>query len=756
MVQKYVPKGMLFGCSLSEPNIVVNFLSYNIGDGKTVDFWLYSWVPRHVSLFLEVVGDITHDLRLLKVSECVDANGDWNFNMFEAYWSFEILDSIRVICGNDMENLDYVFRLCPLSREVWYLLLPTVDAIARSFQQHVALTRNKPFLDHNVGSDIRLLEVGTKESVCGWRTRSRATLLQHISHLLTLWLQTYHTSLLNAFGVVVCQFLKVYLGKQGRANETSCWEEFPAPFISLIIELKMVILNRTNGLVSIIVIIVLIFPEVASHALSPSDSVADNVSEAITQPDNTTRVDPLDHFEKYRGGFNITNKHYWSSVIFVGVYGYAIGVFCLLCGIVYGSFLLISMVCQKIDKGRRMKKVSPCNYKSCDLSLIPLAILLTAFAIAATGLVLAGSARFHSEAKASVNIIIKTANEASETIHKTTGALKDMESNFMEANANTEASVNLDSTTERLDDASANIEMQARKNRTLINKGLELVFVITTVIISLNLPAVIALSASGVLRLRRAMYLLVILCWLMTVICWLFFGVYFFLEKFSSDACTALDNFQENPYNNSLSSILPCDELLSAKSVLSGVSAGIYNLVNEVNANITAMQSTSDMNLVRVCNPFSAPPEYSYQPEKCPSNTIRIGDIPKVLKPFTCTNGNDGTCDSEYMRVEAYTSSIQDLLNVYPSMEHLLECQVVKDAFSQVLVNHCKPLKKYARMVWVGLLFLAVIMVLLVVLWTIKARYYLSDDSASASASVDPHCAPTKALQSGSVKEIEI
>ncbi|KAG4945160.1 hypothetical protein JHK87_041167 [Glycine soja] len=499
----------------------------------------------------------------------------------------------------------------------------------------------------------------------------------------------------------------------------------------------MVIVNGTNGLVSLVVILVLIFPEVASQALSPSDSVADNVSVAISQPDNTIRVDPLDHFQKYRGGFNITNKHYWSSVIFTGVFGYAIGVLCIFCGIVYETFLVISTVCHKNDRGRRMKKVFPCNYKSCDLSLILLTILLTIFTIAATGLVLAGSARFHSEAKNSVNIIIKTANEASETIHNTTGALKDMESNFMEANNKAEASVNLDSTTDRLDDASANIEKQARKNRRLINKSLKLVFVITTVIISLNLAAVITLSVSGILRLQRALYL------------------------FSGDVCTALGSFQENPYKNSLSSILPCDELLSAKSVLSDVSAGIYDLVNKVNANISAMQATSAVNLVQVCNPFSAPPKYLYQPENCPANTIRIGDIPKVLKPFSCSNTIDGTCDngylipgSEYMRVEAYTSSIQDLLNVYPSMENLLECQVVKEAFSQVLVNHCKPLKKYAKMVWLGLLFLAVIMVLLVVLWTIKARhehrYHLSDGS------VEPHCAPTKALESGIAKEIEI
>ena len=38
----------------------------------------------------------------------------------------------------------------------------------------------------------------------------------------------------------------------------------------------------------------------------------DSVSEPIGQTDDTVRVDPLDHFKKYRGGYNITNKHYWS------------------------------------------------------------------------------------------------------------------------------------------------------------------------------------------------------------------------------------------------------------------------------------------------------------------------------------------------------------------------------------------------------------------------------------------------------------
>lgn len=43
---------------------------------------------------------------------------------------------------------------------------------------------------------------------------------------------------------------------------------------------------------------------------------ADNATEEIRQKDNTIRVDPLENFTKYRGGFNISNKNYWSVNFF--------------------------------------------------------------------------------------------------------------------------------------------------------------------------------------------------------------------------------------------------------------------------------------------------------------------------------------------------------------------------------------------------------------------------------------------------------
>lgn len=93
---------------------------------------------------------------------------------------------------------------------------------------------------------------------------------------------------------------------------------------------------------------------------------------------------------------------------------------------------------------------------------------------AATGIVLAGSSKFYSEARASVNIIIRTANEASQTLYNTTGALKDVQSKLEGSSVGDQAFHVLTSTTHKLDAESALVEMQASKNRHRIHRGLKI------------------------------------------------------------------------------------------------------------------------------------------------------------------------------------------------------------------------------------------------------------------------------------------
>ncbi|XP_073025395.1 uncharacterized protein [Primulina eburnea] len=453
---------------------------------------------------------------------------------------------------------------------------------------------------------------------------------------------------------------------------------------------------------------------------------------------NTVRADPLDHLEKYRGGYDVSNKHYWSSAAFTGMYGYAIAALWIICGVGYGGFLLARSTCCK--SYRKLKKRSTCQ-NMCYLEPLLWAVLFTILAITGSGLVLGGNAKFHSRAKTIIDIIIDTADDASHTIYTTTGAMKEMALNLGKVNGSRQATNFLTSTSRRLDAQAADIERQASKHRRDIDEGIKIAYIVTTVAISLSLLTVIALLVSGVLKFRRTFHALIILCWIFTILCWLFFGIYLFLKNFSGDTCTALESFQKDPYSSSLSSILPCDELLSAKPVLSEVAAGVYNIVKKVNKNL----STSYGNIVQICNPFSPPPNYEYQPWSCPANSIRIGDISQVLRTLACPDSNGETCNggilvpaNYFYTVEAYSTSIQKLLDVYPGLESLVECQTVKDAFAKILRQHCHPLKRNVRMVWVSLLFLSVVMVVLILVWIIGSHH---DDRNlhSLNRSVKPH-----------------
>ncbi|XP_021774888.1 uncharacterized protein LOC110738767 [Chenopodium quinoa] len=500
---------------------------------------------------------------------------------------------------------------------------------------------------------------------------------------------------------------------------------------------------------------------------STSVPMLDPFSRTTYKPKDIVRVDPLEQFSNYRGGYNITNIHYWSSTLFTGIYGYAIGLLWLITGIVYAIYLLTASCCRSTSKNQQLKNRTPCH-KPCYLFPLIFTTFFAILAIIASGVALEGNMRFHSEANTIMRVIIHTADQASNTIYNATGPMRKIGANLQQQAMDSIGGVDgadttdmaaaasfLASTSDKLDYAATGIKKQAQKNRLLVEKGLTILYILTIVTISINLAAVIALTVFGILRFRRVLYMLVVFCWILTTLCWLFFGAYFFLEKFSSDTCQALQDFQQNPDNSSLSSILPCDEFLSARTALSDVGIGVYEIVDQVNTNISLMRSSSFPSLQYVCNPFSGPPDFTYQPGNCASDTIKIGDNPQVLKMFTCSDTSGISCQggiitgSVYNVIEAYSTSIQNLLNAYPDMENLVDCQLVKHASSRILVKHCKPLKSYAQTTWVAMLVLSVVMVILVPIWATtgyhERKHHFADGSIQPNTTdannLDPEAA---------------
>lgn len=99
----------------------------------------------------------------------------------------------------------------------------------------------------------------------------------------------------------------------------------------------------------------------------------------------------------------------------------------------------------------------------------------------------------------------------------------------------------------------------------------------------------------------------------------------------------------------------------------------------------------------------------------------------KILKKYSCTQNDGITCipASYYDKVLVYATSIQNIINALSTMKKFVDFQIVKEAFSEILIDQCKPLKKNAHLAWTALVALSTVMVFLILLW-IYFLYFLT------------------------------
>ncbi|CAN1833585.1 hypothetical protein LINPERHAP1_LOCUS33824 [Linum perenne] len=348
--------------------------------------------------------------------------------------------------------------------------------------------------------------------------------------------------------------------------------------------------------------------------------------------------------------------------------------------------------------------------------------------IVASGVAIGGTSKFHVNAKKAVNIIIHTADEASETIYNATSAMTGISRTLENSAANqsstaaaaASASAFLTSTSGRLDSEAATIQKEARDNERLIKLALTVVHVISLVVVSVNLAAALALSGY--------FYRIFWFFWFLMALSWFLFGIYYFLQNFSKDTCNALEKFEQDPYSSSLSSMVPCDALEEARPILVEVREGIYDIVSRINDAVSTIPEAITNN-VQICSPFSPPPNYHYV-DDCPPSSISIGEIPKALEQFLSEN--------DYRVVEGYASSIQSLVDAYPGMLSLVECESVRVSLSEIVSRHCQPLRKNVKVSWAALVALScldLVLLLLVVAreWTTPYHDTAVKDHETAS-----------------------
>lgn len=447
-----------------------------------------------------------------------------------------------------------------------------------------------------------------------------------------------------------------------------------------------------------------------------------NGSESVLSR-RTRRVDPLDGLRKYEGGYNITDRHYWSSAIFTGRSGYVMSGLWITGGIVFAAVLLVS----KIFFPGKKERYTDLDYflERYQVLTVVLCVLLTALVMVSSAAALRGTVQFHSAAESVKEKIGTTALEATAAIYNVTGAIERMQNTSKLYNYTSQAWGHLNSTVEALDSEAVEIQAKAETNMRLVSEGIRALELVTISCVTLNLVALLVLLVGRPLRLQKLCCLCMAFCWILTALFWMYFGLYYFFDKFAGDTCVALDEYQLNPQNSTLAAIIPCSRKLSADVILHDVGAGIHDIIDQVNSNIYTIKSEYPVKqLDYICNPFTGPPQYQYRPENCPSGAATIGDIPQILKRLTCSDfGGGANCRPadlssaiDYDKVQSYTSSIQNVLDIFPGTERLVSCELVKAGFADIVDNQCAPLRRGARGAWAALAALSASMVLLILL----------------------------------------
>ncbi|KAL5556788.1 hypothetical protein UlMin_039024 [Ulmus minor] len=453
------------------------------------------------------------------------------------------------------------------------------------------------------------------------------------------------------------------------------------------------------------------------------------VSASPAREQSFKRLDPLRQFKNYNGVYDVRNKHYWASAAFTGVHGYVVAGVWLLSGLAFGIFIALK---HQNMSNWTIKDFLHHHY----LLMFFLVLLFTFLAIIASGLVLLAN---RSSVKGMENLketILSVGGEARYGISKIIKAMTNME--YLLAPYNSRMAATFNVTTHRLGNQSKLLQYFIHKNGRAVDNAIQTSYVAHIMVVTANLVLIVAALVLILLHWYPGFIIIIFLCWIFTTLFWVLTGFDFFLHNFAEDTCSAFEEFELSPKNSSLSAMLPCMDPANAEKMMVEIGYIVHTFITQLNAKVPDYYKLLGVDIgenesgleINICNPFDGAPNYRYVPKSCPKNAIPISLLPNVLASLTCyEEDNVENCKSNgkfiseaaYNMASAYSGSAQDLLNIYPDLQSLTRCTLVKDKFSYVVLHECKPFRVAVRLLWASMLSLSIFMAVLVLTWLAKA-----------------------------------
>ncbi|CAN1191275.1 hypothetical protein LINPERHAP2_LOCUS40959 [Linum perenne] len=458
--------------------------------------------------------------------------------------------------------------------------------------------------------------------------------------------------------------------------------------------------------------------------------------------DRFRRPDPMHGFKDYVGTYNVTDQHYWASAAFTGVHGYATAAVWVLCGMGLGIVWAF-------------KNGGPCFASIRDfldyyhLPMFFLLLIFTVLALAATIIVAIANQSSLHKTEDMKQTVIKVAKQTHRTIQTVVLAMSTIQSLLRPYRP--DASLKLYNITHMLADDSKTIKDYVTRSGGSMDLAIHTSHMVHLVVVIVNLALLVASIVVLLLHWHPGFILIILTCWILTAMYWVLTGIDFFLHTFADDTCHAFESFVENPHNNTLSSIIPCMDPPEALQVLAEIGGTIHGFISELNSKMTTMnkgfaQEAKVMGFRGICDPFAGPPNQIFMPNSCAKEFIPVGQITNMLSILTCPDAStkeacirEGKIIPENVSkiAVAYSRSAQLAIDVFPDLEILTKCKLLKDTMTYIVDEKCGPFTSAMWILWTSMLCVSIFMTTFVLGWVIKS--YQERDRQFSACSIWPH-----------------
>ncbi|KAK9116166.1 hypothetical protein Sjap_015113 [Stephania japonica] len=468
------------------------------------------------------------------------------------------------------------------------------------------------------------------------------------------------------------------------------------------------------------------FAEAPGPAYGGDDSLSVHHETLVLAAKRTDRPDVLCGFKRYRGGWDISNRHYWASVGFTGAAGF------ILAAVWFLSFSVAQVIyhCCRWRLSFNFKG-SECGHRICLILLL----CFTCAAVVGCVLLPVGQGAFHGEVLHTIHYVVNQSDYVVHTLRNVTEYLSLAKKiNVSQVLLPTKIKDEIDKLNVDLNAAADLLTEKTSENSGKIRQ------VFSAVRSTLIAMAVVMLLLTflglflSVLGQQHAVHIFILSGWLLVAITFILFGVFVILNNAIADTCMAMEEWADNPQaETALSNILPCVDERTTNKTLFQSKEVINQLVNVVN---TAIYTFANWNpppqakffyynqsgplMPSLCSPFDS----KLEDQLCGYHQVSLSNASMVWKNYTCTVSESEKCTSTgritprmYDQLAAAVNASYALYHYAPPLLSLQNCNFVRNTFTNITSEYCPHLEHYLKMVNVGLCLISVGVMFCLILW---------------------------------------